>query len=100
VSQEGTPNKNPGADVDTSTPENYSNAAPVKDENFERQKAETERKHENVLDNQSVTSEKSNLVETGQITLESSRGKSVSQSVSQSSSQSVSQSINPLIKKS
>ena len=65
MSQEGTSNESPGADVNTNTPLNYSNLGSVKDESVKRQKAETERSQENVLVNQSVTSEKSNVVDPG-----------------------------------
>jgi len=101
VSQEVTSN-----DVKATTPINYSNLdlEPVKDDSIEMQRAETNGRQENIPVYQSLNSEKSNLVETVQVTPEIRRGKSVSPSVrlsvNESVSQSVSQSINQLIKQS
>lgn len=68
MSQEGTSNGSLAADVNT-------NVEPVKDESVERQEAETERSQESVLVNQLLTSEKSNIVEPGQVTPASTSGK-------------------------
>ena len=68
VSQEGTSNESPGADVNT-------NVEPVKNGSDERLETETEHSQESVLANQSVTLVKSNVVERGQVTPAGTTGK-------------------------
>ena len=73
--QEVTSNDSPGTDVNTNSPMNYSNLESVKDESVKRQKAERGRSQENFLVNQSVTSEKSSVVDPGQVTPAGTSGK-------------------------
>ncbi|XP_020605380.1 uncharacterized protein LOC110044214 isoform X2 [Orbicella faveolata] len=63
-------------DVKATTPINYSNLdlEPVKDDSIEMQRAETNGRQENIPVYQSLNSEKSNLVETVQVTPEIRRG--------------------------
>ena len=81
MSQAVTSNESAGVDVKTKTPTTYSNFEPVKDESTEKQKTETERSQGNVLVNQLVTSEKSNIVEPVQVAPVGISGKSVDRSL-------------------
>lgn len=65
--QEISSNESQGDDVNRNTLVNFSNAKPLEEESVERQKAETEPTQENVLVNQSATSEKFNVDEPGQV---------------------------------
>ena len=73
--QEISSNENPGADVNTNKPINHSIVKPLEDESVEGQRAESERSQEHVLVNQSATSEKSKVVEPGQVTPVGTSGK-------------------------